>query len=299
LEEIVIRSIFVIFIGLILITVWGCSEDGDNNPTMHSTTDTTDTTDTTGPTDTLIDISGITETGIGGEIRHNDPDDWCVPAKATNEDVLPAEFAFYPAHPNPSYQQILINYDLPVSADVNIRVIDNEKNLIRTLENGNHPAGAYVTSWDRFKEDDLEADTGLYRVIIEAGDFVCHGDLHLIGLARPSLGTLNLTAIANDSVLTIAYDSPVSVGGITFMLSYESAIGNVIYGTAAFKMAKYEFLSDKILRVVITPGITYETMAAGEHHLCTIPIDGGATLHYVDAADYIGDIMETTIVNSP
>lgn len=285
-----IRSTLVLFIGLILITVWGCSEDGENNPTTFSNP---------GDQDVLIDISGITETGIAGEISHNDPDDWCVPAKTVNEGGLPTEFAFYPAYPNPSYQQVLIHYDLPAPVIVNIGVVDIKGNLVRTLENGDQPAGVYVTSWDRTDEEGNEVDTGLYRVIMEAGDFVCHGDLKLAGLNRPSPGTLRLTATASDSILTVTFDSPISVGGIVFILSYEGTLGTVIYGSAAHKLSKYSDISDQTIRISILPGVTGGSMAAGQHRLCAISIDGSAALRYVDAADYLGDVMKTMIVNSP
>ena len=64
-----------------------------------------------------------------------------------NIKVLPAEFALYPAYPNPFNPSTTISFDLPETGKVSLNVYDIKGVLVGTLLNESKIAGAYQYKW--------------------------------------------------------------------------------------------------------------------------------------------------------
>lgn len=84
----------------------------------------------------------------------------------------PAQFALHQNYPNPFNSSTLIQFDLPRSTDVSIKIYDTLGQLIRVLEQQNCQPGTHVITWDGKCRLGREAVSGLYFYRIETEDFV-------------------------------------------------------------------------------------------------------------------------------
>jgi photosystem II stability/assembly factor-like uncharacterized protein len=79
----------------------------------------------------------------------------------------PALFELKQNYPNPFNPSTVINYQLPVSGDVTLKVYDVLGNEIATLVNEEKPAGSYEVEFNA-----SELSSGIYFYKLQAGDFV-------------------------------------------------------------------------------------------------------------------------------
>ena len=75
-----------------------------------------------------------------------------------NIKVLPAEFALYPAYPNPFNPSTTISFDLPETGKVSLNVYDIKGALVGTLLNESKIAGTYQYKWT----PNSELTSGMY-----------------------------------------------------------------------------------------------------------------------------------------
>ncbi len=66
------------------------------------------------------------------------------------------------AIPNPSSGATLIQYALPAPTTITIELFDAAGSLVRRIEEGQRPAGAYTVRWDRIDESGDELPAGIY-----------------------------------------------------------------------------------------------------------------------------------------
>lgn len=104
-------------------------------------------------------------TGAGGE------GDWCWPTAGAD----PSKPYLYPAYPNPFYPTTTIRFALPEDAHLNLRVINDDCRLVRTLVDENLAFGEYTVVWNGQDEFGTAQPEGLYGVILTVGDFTCAG----------------------------------------------------------------------------------------------------------------------------
>ena len=90
--------------------------------------------------------------------------------------MMPTETRLLENYPNPFNPETWIPYQLATNADVTITIYDVRGNLIRTLDVGHQPAGAYTgrssaASWDGRNNRGESVASGLYFYTLSAGDF--------------------------------------------------------------------------------------------------------------------------------
>ena len=89
--------------------------------------------------------------------------------------IVPKSFAVHPPYPNPFNASTSIEFELPRSADVTLKVYDVQGRLVTTLLDVVAAAGVHSVSWGC-----AECASGLYFVRMEAGEFVATQKLLLV-----------------------------------------------------------------------------------------------------------------------
>ena len=79
---------------------------------------------------------------------------------------VPNVYRLYPAYPNPFNPQTTIQYDLPKSDDVKVKVYNILGETAATLVHERQPAGRYKVS---FQADNLSS--GVYYIVLETGAY--------------------------------------------------------------------------------------------------------------------------------
>jgi hypothetical protein len=72
------------------------------------------------------------------------------------------DFTLYQNYPNPFNATTNIYYTLPIPAYVTLHLYSTSGQLIRTIVNGNQPAGSYIQKWDGLTVNRLPAASGVY-----------------------------------------------------------------------------------------------------------------------------------------
>jgi hypothetical protein len=80
--------------------------------------------------------------------------------------IYPKQFAFNQNYPNPFNPSTIINYEIPKSSFVKLRVYDIHGREITTLVNEQKPAGRYNVTFNASKYS-----SGIYFYRIETGSF--------------------------------------------------------------------------------------------------------------------------------
>jgi hypothetical protein len=88
------------------------------------------------------------------------------------QDQLPAEFRMLCAYPNPFNSNTVISYTLPRSTKVKLDIFNILGQRVRTLVDGQQPAGERSVRWDGRDGAGTEVVSGLYIYRIKAGYFV-------------------------------------------------------------------------------------------------------------------------------
>jgi hypothetical protein len=80
--------------------------------------------------------------------------------------ALPRTFALQAAYPNPSRGQATIKYQLPKASNVQLHVYNVAGQLVKTINEGQKPAGYHQISWN-----DKKLSNGIYFYQFKAGEF--------------------------------------------------------------------------------------------------------------------------------
>jgi hypothetical protein len=86
-------------------------------------------------------------------------------------DVLPAGYALRQNYPNPFNPGTTIQYDLPRASHVRIEVYSMLGQRIRTLVDGQMPAGPHTVEWNSLTDAGAPAPSGVYIYRMVAGEF--------------------------------------------------------------------------------------------------------------------------------
>jgi predicted lipoprotein with Yx(FWY)xxD motif len=86
--------------------------------------------------------------------------------------LLPASFRLEQNYPNPFNPSTVINYQLPVSSDVTLKVFDILGNEIATLVDEYRPAGRYEVEFNSHSGNVRNLPSGVYFYQLRAGDFI-------------------------------------------------------------------------------------------------------------------------------
>lgn len=118
------------------------------------------------PTNYVIDVSDTVrypEVGWSsglGQAMHDTIEQYLVPLGISETRSQPLEFASVGA--NPAVGHGAVRFNLPKAANVTLRVYSTSGALVRTLVNGQMPAGASTVNWDLRDNADRQVGNGLY-----------------------------------------------------------------------------------------------------------------------------------------
>jgi hypothetical protein len=85
--------------------------------------------------------------------------------------TLPESYRLAQNYPNPFNPSTTILYDIPKSGTVSICIYNVQGQVVRTLLDGDKPAGSYRIVWDGRSDQGTFVATGVYFYRIVAGDF--------------------------------------------------------------------------------------------------------------------------------
>lgn len=114
------------------------------------------------------DIKKLTFSGISSSVVNNK-----VQAVIKN-------FALFQNYPNPFNPSTRIDYEIPSSGDVEIRIFNVNGELVKTLSNASQPAGKYSVSWDGRNNNDQPAASGMYICRVSFGNSVLSRKMMLL-----------------------------------------------------------------------------------------------------------------------
>lgn len=97
----------------------------------------------------------LTPTGIGDDAISN----------------VPEAFALHQNYPNPFNPATSVQFDMPVSSRVSVRVFDMLGRLITEITNDTYPAGSHIFRWNGLDMEGRKAASGLYLLNVEAADY--------------------------------------------------------------------------------------------------------------------------------
>jgi hypothetical protein len=87
-------------------------------------------------------------------------------------DFTPNSFALLQNYPNPFNPNTTIQFQVPKSSDVDIKIYDMLGQQIKSLFTGQVEAGNYSVNWDGTNDSGIKMSSGSYIYRMTAGDFV-------------------------------------------------------------------------------------------------------------------------------
>ena len=85
--------------------------------------------------------------------------------------ALPESYRLAQNYPNPFNPSTMILYDIPKSGTVSICIYNVQGQVVRTLLDGDKPAGSHRIVWDGRSDQGTSVATGVYFYRIVAGDY--------------------------------------------------------------------------------------------------------------------------------
>jgi hypothetical protein len=102
-------------------------------------------------------------------------------ATGVQDDPVPSAFRFRPCFPNPFSQATTMRLALPEEGPVQLRIYSPSGRLVRTVHDGEIPAGNHVFAWDGRDSRGHTVASGIYFIRLEAGP---RKDCHKVVLLR-------------------------------------------------------------------------------------------------------------------
>ena len=139
------------------------SGSGDDSSTGDDNTDTTDNGD----------VSDDVNTDSGDDVSRDQDvaDDEVKQIADPTEQVLPDDWALEQNYPNPFNPTTTIEFSMPHTAGVTVRVYNVLGQVVKTLVNGTLPAGIHRVQWDATDESGAGVTSGLYIYRMETEAF--------------------------------------------------------------------------------------------------------------------------------
>lgn len=86
--------------------------------------------------------------------------------------AVPRAFALGQSSPNPFNHRTDIRYQIPVRAEVSLKVYDPSGRLVKTLRDETQEPGYYTITWDGKDQNEFEVPSGIYLYRLKAGEFL-------------------------------------------------------------------------------------------------------------------------------
>jgi len=88
------------------------------------------------------------------------------------DDILPTAFTLEQNYPNPFNPSTNISYSIPEQAHVKLCIYDINGTLVKTLYEGEQPAGRYYSVWNGENNSGIKVGSGVYFYRIQANSFM-------------------------------------------------------------------------------------------------------------------------------
>lgn len=85
--------------------------------------------------------------------------------------IVPSQFALYPAYPNPFNPVTTIRFDLPEEGNVKMSIYNEMGKLVKVLVDNNLNAGQHAAQWDSKDRFGEPVSAGVYLYEIKASDY--------------------------------------------------------------------------------------------------------------------------------
>ncbi len=132
------------------------------------------------PLNYVVDTAGLVAYGAEG-YSYATIESYVLPyltGVAETPSAQPIEFSAIGA--NPVVGHSAVRFSLPKAANVTLRVYSTSGALVRTLCNGQLPAGANTVSWDLTDNAGRQVGNGLYLYELNAGSQVAHAKVSVL-----------------------------------------------------------------------------------------------------------------------
>jgi hypothetical protein len=133
------------------------------------------------PLNYVVDTAGLVINSMEGGFDSVAIDGWIQPYLAGVEEppaTAPIEFSAVGA--NPVVGHSAVRFNLPKAANVVLRVYSTSGALVRTLVNGQMPAGANTVNWNLRDDAGRPVGNGLYLYELAAGSQVAHAKVSVL-----------------------------------------------------------------------------------------------------------------------
>lgn len=90
---------------------------------------------------------------------------------SVEETILPAKYELHNNYPNPFNPSTRISFTIPRNEFVLLKIYNIKGQAIKTLVNGNYPAGSYQFEWNGKDDNNVDVAAGVYIYSISAGHF--------------------------------------------------------------------------------------------------------------------------------
>jgi hypothetical protein len=133
-----------------------------------------DNTETRGIQYVFDDIYAITATEVRENyaIKFTTNTPTVVDVEDENENSeLPTDYVLEQNYPNPFNPETRINYSIPESGYITLRIFNVSGLLVRTLYQGDQPAGRYEVVWDGKNNSGSKVGSGVYFYRLQANNF--------------------------------------------------------------------------------------------------------------------------------
>lgn len=120
-----------------------------------------------------VDVANVIFELYGGAVAIEDQDE-------QTDDVVPAAVALHQNWPNPFNPATNIQFELPRSTPLQLRVIDASGRLVRTLINDSYEAGTHTVMWDGTDNTGRRCASGTYFYQIATDFEVATGKMTLV-----------------------------------------------------------------------------------------------------------------------
>lgn len=85
--------------------------------------------------------------------------------------LQPQEYVLAQNYPNPFNPQTSIKFTIPEGSDVSLKIYNLQGQLVRTLLNGEQPAGSFLLVWDGMNERGKQVAAGAYLYELQVNNF--------------------------------------------------------------------------------------------------------------------------------
>ena len=133
------------------------------------------------PLNYVVDTAGLVVNSMEGVFDSLTIDGWIQPyLTGVEEPPATPSMEFSAVGANPAVGHSAVRFSLPKAANVTLRVYSTSGAVVRTLVNGQMPAGANTVNWNLRDDAGRPVGNGLYLYDLNAGSQVAHAKVSVL-----------------------------------------------------------------------------------------------------------------------